>query len=179
MSNLTDWQGRTEERLDTITAAPIAAMAALLDRDDPAPHPGSAVPPLWHWLYFLPVHRQSQLGPDGHALRGGFLPPVDLPRRMWAGGRLRFVAPLQVGDQARRVSTIADITSKEGRSGKLVFVLVRHVIEGAAGVAIEEEHDIVYRANPQPGDPAPSPVSADLDHDWIRDITPDPVLLFR
>jgi 3-methylfumaryl-CoA hydratase len=77
------------------------------------------------------------------------------------------------------VSTIADITSKEGRSGKLVFVLVRHVIEGAAGVAIEEEHDIVYRANPQPGDPVPAPVAADLDHDWIREITPDPVLLFR
>jgi 3-methylfumaryl-CoA hydratase len=179
MDNLTAWQGRTEEQFDAITAAPLAAMAALLDRDDPAPHPGRAVPPLWHWLYFLPVHRQSQLGPDGHALRGGFLPPVDLPRRMWAGGRLRFLAPLQVGDQARRVSTIADITSKEGRSGKLVFVLVRHVIEGVAGVAIEEEHDIVYRANPQPGDPEPSPVAADLDHDWIRDITPDPVLLFR
>jgi len=179
MDNLTAWQGRTEERLDAITAAPLAAMAALLDRDDPAPTPGSAVPPLWHWLYFLPVHRQSQLGPDGHALRGGFLPPVDLPRRMWAGGRLRFIAPLQLGDQARRVSTIAGITSKEGRSGKLVFVLVRHVLEGAAGVAIEEEHDIVYRPNPQPGDPVAAPVAADLDHDWIREITPDPVLLFR
>ena len=89
MDNLTAWQGRTEERLDVITVAPIAAMAALLDRDDPAPTPDSAVPPLWHWLYFLPVHRQSQLGTDGHALRGGFLPPVDLPRRMWAGGRDR------------------------------------------------------------------------------------------
>jgi 3-methylfumaryl-CoA hydratase len=179
MDNLDAWQGRTEERSDQITAAPVAAMSALLDRDDPAPQAGSPVPPLWHWLYFLPVHRQSQIGPDGHPLRGGFLPPVDLPRRMWAGGRLRFIAPLQVGQSARRVSTIADVKTKEGRSGKLVFVLVRHAISTDAGLAIEEEHDIVYRGNPQLGDPPPVPVAADVDHDWIRDITPDPVLLFR
>ncbi|HSC62621.1 MAG TPA: acyl-CoA dehydrogenase, partial [Caldimonas sp.] len=84
------WIGRSESRTDAITAAPIAALAATLDRDDPAPAPGSTVPPLWHWLYFRPTARQSELGPDGHPRRGGFLPPVALPRRMWAGGRLTF-----------------------------------------------------------------------------------------
>jgi 3-methylfumaryl-CoA hydratase len=89
LDDLRAWVGRTEQRTDTITAAPLAGLAATLDRDDPAPVAGSAVPPLWHWLYFLPTQRQSELGPDGHRAAAGFLPPVELPRRMWAGGRLR------------------------------------------------------------------------------------------
>ena len=76
----------------------MAALAATLDRDDPGPGPGDALPPLWHWLYFLPLARRSQLGPDGHPRRGGFLPPVTLPRRMWAGGGFSFPGPLRVGD---------------------------------------------------------------------------------
>src|ERR1700712_245391 len=91
------WLGRSEERRDTITAAPMAALAATLDRDDAPPAPGTELPPLWHWLYFLPLHRQSEIGADGHARRGGFLPPVPLPRRMWAGGRLTFERPLRIG----------------------------------------------------------------------------------
>ena len=121
-STLTAWIGRTETREDAITAAPVAALAALLDRDDPPPKAGDAIPPLAHWLYFLPVHRQSQVGADGHAMRGEFLPPVPLPRRMWAGSRIEFLQPLPVGASATRRSRIADVKVKEGRSGTLVFV---------------------------------------------------------
>ena len=108
------WLGRTEERRDTVTATPVAALAATLDRDDPAPVPGTALPPLWHWLYFLPLARQSEIGPDGHPRRGGFLPPVELPRRMWAGGRLSFLQPLRVGDPMTRTSRIASIACQAG-----------------------------------------------------------------
>ena len=132
------WVGRREQRVDEITAAPLAALSATLDRDDPAPLPGSDVPPLWHWLYFLPMARASEIGPDGHPRRGGFLPPVDLPRRMWAGGRLSFHHALQVGDEVTRRSTIQNVEVKSGRSGSLVFVTVRHEIAIARGVAVIE-----------------------------------------
>jgi 3-methylfumaryl-CoA hydratase len=106
-----------------------------LDRDDPPPRPGDPLPPLWHWLYFLPLHRQSELGPDGHAKRGGFLPPVPLPRRMWAGGRFEFHRPVTVGEAIRRNSTIVDVSQRHGHTGPLVFVLVRHEIAGEDGLA--------------------------------------------
>src|SRR5664279_4565095 len=176
--DLRAWIGRSEERADTVTAAPLAALAATLDRDDPVPGPGTAVPPLGHLLYFLPVARQSELGPDGHPRRGGFLPPVALPRRMWAGGRLRFEQPLRVGDEATRRSTIADVASKSARSGPLVFVTVRHAISNGAGLAIEEEHDIVYRDLPAPG-AVSQPPTAPSDDSFSRRIVPDDVLLFR
>ncbi len=111
---LARWVGREEVARDVITAAPLAGLAATLDRDDPAPRPGDALSPLAHWLYFLPRHRQSQLGPDGHARRGDFLPPVALPRRMWAGGRLEFLHPLRVGDDVVRTSRIIDVRQKSG-----------------------------------------------------------------
>jgi 3-methylfumaryl-CoA hydratase len=172
------WIGRTERHTDQITAAPVAALAATLDRDDPPPQAGDELPPLWHWLYFLPVHRQSELGPDGHARRGGFLPPVALPRRMWAGGRLEFQQPLHVGDPVTRVSRIVNVTEKQGRAGPLVFVLVRHEISGPRGIAVTEEHDIVYRGHPAPGEPAPSQAPPEAAA-WKRVIHPDVVLLFR
>ncbi|WP_171089752.1 FAS1-like dehydratase domain-containing protein [Usitatibacter rugosus] len=176
-STLTAWVGRTETIEDTIAAAPVAALAALLDRDDPPPKPGDAIPPLAHWLYFLPVHRQSQVGPDGHAIRGEFLPPVPLPRRMWAGSRIEFRQALPIGAAATRLSRIADVKVKEGRSGTLVFVTVRHEISGPAGLAIVDEHDIVYRGDTGKAvaDPAPAPSN----ETWSRTIEPDPVLLFR
>ncbi|WP_280151400.1 MaoC family dehydratase N-terminal domain-containing protein [Piscinibacter sp. XHJ-5] len=179
LSSLRDWTGRTERRSDEATAAPLAALSATLDRDDPLPVPGSDVPPLAHWLYFTPLARQSEIGPDGHARRGGFLPPVPLPRRMWAGGRLQFEHALQVGDEITRDSRIADVSIKEGRSGALVFVTVRHEITNARGVALTEEHDIVYRDNPQPGAAVPTPQPAPADDRFSRGIVPDPVLLFR
>ena len=177
--NYDAWIGRREDHADTITAAPLAALAATLDRDDPPPGPGSPVPPLWHWLYFLPMARQSELGPDGHPRRGGFLPPVALPRRMWAGGRLQFERPLRVGEIATRRSEIASVATKSARSGPLVFVTVRHEISTAAGRALSEEHDIVYRDLPAPGSAAPAPPAAPTDAAFAREVAPDAVLLFR
>jgi 3-methylfumaryl-CoA hydratase len=179
MPYLREWLGRTESRSDHVTPTPVTALSATLDRADALPQDGDVLDPLWHWLYFLPVHRQSELGPDGHAARGGFLPPVPLPRHMWAGGRLQFHHPLRVGDAITRVSRIVDVSHKEGRSGALVFVLVRHEIGNADGIALTEEHDIVYRDNPKPDDPAPKPLAAPADHAWLREIAPDDVLLFR
>jgi 3-methylfumaryl-CoA hydratase len=176
---LREWLGRLESGVDQVTSAPIAALSATLDRDDPPPQPGDPVPPLWHWLYFLPIHRQSELGPDGHAKRGGFLPPVPLPRRMYAGGRLEFHRPLQVGDTIHRVSRIVDVSLKEGRTGALVFALVRHEISIGKGLALIDEQDLVYRESPRPGDPVPKPQVAPGGASWTREIRPDDVLLFR
>ncbi len=181
LAHLQSWVGKSETLTDDITAAPVRALSATLDRDDPAPVPGTALPALWHWLYFLPQHRQSEIGPDGHAKRGGFLPPVPLPRRMWAGGRLQWLQdnPVLVGDAVRRVSRIGSVTHKAGRTGDLLFVLVQHEIHNAKGLALTEEHDIVYRAAAQPGDPVPQPVAAEKGAAWQREIVPDDVLLFR
>jgi 3-methylfumaryl-CoA hydratase len=179
LANLSAWIGRTERRGDEVTAAPLAALAATLDREDAFPVAGSDVPPLWHWLYFTPLARQGELGPDGHAQRGGFLPPVPLPRRMWAGGRLQFHHPLHVGDEITRESRIRDVSVKEGRSGPLVFVTVQHEVTNARGVALTEEHDIVYREAPRPGAAAPPPQAAPAGAGFEREIVPDPVLLFR
>ena len=177
LESLKDWVGREERRRDLIAAAPVAALSALLDRDDPPAKAGDAIAPLAHWLYFLPVYRQSEVGPDGHAKRGEFLPPVPLPRRMWAGSRIEFLRPLRIGAEATRVSRIADVRVKEGRSGTLVFVTVRHEISDAQGVAITDEHDIVYRGETAKAvaDPVPAPTN----EAWARTLHPDPVLLFR
>jgi 3-methylfumaryl-CoA hydratase len=179
LEGLQEWVGRSETRSDEVTAAPMAALAATLDIDAPYPRHGDPLPPLWHWLYFLPIHRQSDLGPDGHARRGGFLPPVDLPRRMWAGGRVEFHHPLRVGERVTRTSRIAEVRFKEGRTGPLVFVLVRHEIGSEGRVALTEEHDIVYRGHARPGDPAVAAPIAPADAAWERVVRPDDVLLFR
>jgi 3-methylfumaryl-CoA hydratase len=174
-----EWVGRSETRQDSVTLAPLAAMSATLNRDDAPPREGDALPPLWHWLYFLPRHRQDELGPDGHAKLGGFLPPVSLPRRMWAGGRLRFHSPLRAGDAIERTSLITRIDSKQGQSGELVFVTVQHQVHHAGRLSIEEEHDIVYRGAPLPGAPTTPPQPAPEASAFSREIVPDPVLLFR
>ncbi|HOZ94905.1 MAG TPA: MaoC family dehydratase N-terminal domain-containing protein [Ottowia sp.] len=183
VAHLQQWCGRGETWHDQLHAAPLRGLSATLDRDDPSPAPGSALPPLGHWLYFLPTARQSELGADGHPRRGGFLPPVPLPRRMWAGGRLAWQAdnPLCVGQQVERRSTIRSVTHKAGRTGELVFVLVEHQIHNAHGLALTEAHDIVYRSAPQPDDPVPPPQTPPLagQQAWSRTIVPDDVLLFR
>jgi len=173
--SFTDWIGKTETRSDTVSAGPVAALSATLDREDPEPQPGDPLPPLWHWLFFLDRHRASELGPDGHARRGGLLPPVPLPRRMWAGSRFEFRHPLRVGDQMTRETRVIDIKEKAGRSGPLVFVVVRHEISNAEGLAVTEEHDIVYRDH----GPAAPLQAAPADAAWARTIQPDDVLLFR
>ena len=180
--NLQDWIGRSETVEDTATATPYAALSATLDQPDTQrPPPGTLLPPLWHWLYFLPIHAQSDIGPDGHAKRGGFMPPVPLPRRMWAGSDFEFHAPLQVGDALSRTSTIIDVKEKSGRTGNLIFVKVRHEIRRnrAEKVVLTEHHNIVYRAAAEPGDVPPPPQAAPGESAWQRSIVPDNVLLFR
>ena len=176
---LRQWVGKTESKSDTITAWPVEALAATLDRDDPAPKMGDELPPGWHWLYFLEAKRASELGPDGHPKRGGFLPPVPLPRRMWAGGRIEFLASLRVGDTIRRDSEILSVEPKHGRSGDLVFVTVRHTISTGATAAVREEHDIVYRDAAKAGDAPPPGKPAPKAAAWQRNLTGDPVMLFR
>ena len=178
LDHLRRWIGRTEETSDVATAAPLACLSATLDRDDPEPQTGDAVPPGGHWLYFLAPARQSDLDENGHAKKGGFLPPVPFERRMWAGGRMKFLKPLCVGDVISKRSEIVDVSLKDGKSGPLVFVLVRHDISGPDGVAIVEEHDIVYRGD-APGDQSSPPTKEPVSAQWQRVIDPDPVLLFR
>jgi 3-methylfumaryl-CoA hydratase len=180
-TKLQAWIGRTETLHDEIAPAPLRGFSATLDRDDPLPQSGTAVPPLAHWLYFLPAARQGDIGADGHPRRGGFLPPVTLPRRMWAGGRLAWntANPLRVGDHATRISRIASVAEKTGRSGDLVFVTVVHELRNAQGLALTEEHDIVYRDPPQPGDAPAAATAAPTDAKWQRELVPDDVLLFR
>ena len=180
-NDLRAWIGRSETVHDQIGATPVKALTATLDHPAADVPAGTPLPPLWHWLYFLPMHRQSEIGPDGHAKRGGFLPPVPLPRRMWAGSQFEFRAPVRVGDAVARTSTIDDVTTKEGRTGKLVFVKVRHELHcnGAADPAMVEFHDIVYRESKRSTDVDPPPQAAVTGAPWQREIVPDDVLLFR
>jgi len=175
---LRQWLDKTETRHDQISPALAAALAATLDGPR-QPLAGDALPPLWHWIYFWSVCRQSEVGADGHPQRGGFLPPVPLPRRMWAGGRLRFAAPLPIGAAAEKVSRIASVDVKQGRTGALAFVTVQHTVRHQGQLCLTEEHDIVYRDLPQPGAPVVLPKSAPGDARWSRRVEPDPVLLFR
>ena len=180
VAHLRSWEGRSETLTDEIVAAPLRCQSALLDRDDTRQDAGSEVPPLWHWLYFLPQARQSQIGPDGHPVRGGFLPPVPLPRRMWAGGRLQWQSnPLRVGDAAQKHSRIASVKHKAGRTGDLLFVEVEHAFSNAQGLCLTETYDIVYRAAAVPGAPEVPPTSAETDAPWQCEFVPDPVSLFR
>lgn len=174
-----EWTGRRESRVDVAGAWPAAALAATFDRDDPAPRAGDALPPGWHWLYFLDTTPASDLGPDGHPKRGGFLPPVALPRRMWAGGRLDFRRAIRIGEPMRRDSEIVSVQAKQGKSGALVFVTVRHTVFAAGEIAVVEEHDIVYREAARPGEAQPAGKPAPADAAWHRELTPDAVLLFR
>jgi len=178
---LQSWIGRSERFEDTVYPTPVVALTATLDHPAAPLGPGTPLPPLWHWLYFLPTHRQSEIGPDGHAKRGSFLPPVPLPRRMWAGSQFDFRSPIRVGDRVARTSIIDDVTVKDGRSGKLVFVKVRHEVRcnEAGEPALIEFHDIVYRAAQGPTDVAPPPQPAPTNATWRREIVPDDVLLFR
>lgn len=175
---LQQWIGRSETRTDLIHAGTANALAATLD----SPlllQQGDALPPLWHWIYFWTAAPASAIGADGHALRGGFLPPVALPRRMWAGGRLQFHAPLPVGAHAKRVSRVADVKQRQGASGTLVFVTVEHAIHCEGRPCLTEEHDIVYRDLPRPDAAPAAPRPAPAEPHWSRQVDPDPVLLFR
>ena len=177
------WIGRQETRTDVISPVPVAGLSATLDYPAPRATPGEPLPPLWHWLYFLPAAPASAIDRDGHPRRGDFLPPVPLPRRMWAGSDIRFAAPLRVGDEVERVSVIEDVSHKRGRSGELVFVTVLHRLVRGGQLAIEERQHLVYReaggdrAAPSVRSPAAGPAPGQAQ--WSRLVQPDPVLLFR
>lgn len=190
MKQLQQWIGRQQHSVDTITAVPVMALRATLDQPEVNVKVGHQLPELWHWLYFLPQARQSEIGADGHPERGGFLPPVPLPRRMWAGSQFEFHHPIQVGDIIERTSTIENVTHKTGKSGDLVFVRVKHEIKHSdrnqaldtvanRTNAVTEFHDIVYRQAPQPSAVPPAPKAAPESADWEHMIEADDVLLFR
>ena len=173
------WVGRSQTQTDIVGPFPPRALIATLDARDPAPAKGDPLPPLWHWLYFLEAAPASRIGEDGHPQRGDFLPPVSLPRRMWAGSRLHFDGDIRIGDEIRRESQIVSVEPKTGSSGEMVFVGVRHRIFAGDRLAITEEQDIVYRHAAKPGEkPAPAK-PAPTDAAWTRAVKPDPVLLFR
>lgn len=175
-----DWVGRRRVVEDGIAPFTARAAASLFDREEPELRVGDPLPGLWHWFYFLPTAPQRRLSRDGHPERGGFMPPIPLPRRMFAGARARFHRPLRIGEPARRTSEILDVALKSGRSGNLAFVTVAHRIEQGGELCVEEERDIVYReegeAVPAPPvvEPEPAPPGA-----WEREVRADPLLLFR
>lgn len=178
---LSDWIGSSELREDVITLAPALGVRALLDREEPLPEMGSPLPALWHWFYFLPQVRNSRIGVDGHPQRGGFLPPVELPRRMFAGSRMDFIAPLIIGAPARREGTVLSVTEKSGKSGKLVFVTVEYRIYQNEMLCIREEQDIVYKeAGGRVSPPVPLAQWAPVqDGAYSELVTPSEVFLFR
>lgn len=185
MSDFNEWIGREERRTDVVDNGHLTRWLAALDRDAPA---GGSVPQAFHWCLCLPDAPTAALGTDGHPRRDespdSFLPPVDLPRRMWASSKVAFHAPLSAGDAVTRVSRLASIKAKQGGSGSLVFVDVAHETHGPAGLAVSETQSIVYKeASPAGSPPVPAPLGdGSFDPaEWQahRLITPREPLLFR
>jgi 3-methylfumaryl-CoA hydratase len=174
------WIGREEVRTERLAAWPVQALAATLGLDT-APAAGEPLPPGWHWMFFNPVVARGGLGPDGHPQRGGFLPPIELPRRMWAGSRVQYLRAPTVDSLATRTSRIARVEHKVGRRGSLWFVTVEHTIGIDSQVCIVEEQDIVYREADPPGvaTRAAAPPRPESPAEWGCDIHPDTTLLFR
>ncbi|WP_415806417.1 MaoC family dehydratase N-terminal domain-containing protein [Bordetella muralis] len=178
------WVGREESRTEYVNVNTVAAMAATLDWEK-TPAQGEALPPGWQWLFFNGAARRSGLGTDGHPQRGGFLPPIELPRRMWAGSRIRYLNDLPIGEQATRQSRILKVENKVGKRGSLWFVTVQHTTTCQQRDCIVEEQDIVYReatpvttatsASATPVKPARHEEIAQ----WGREVWPDTTLLFR
>lgn len=180
IATLRGWIGRTETRSEFLDPMPAQRLAATLDAPDADLRDGMPLPPLFHWLYFLPACRLSELAEDGHPARGAFLPPVPLPRRMWAASSIEFSAPLAFGEIVVRTTEIIDVALKEGRSGPLIFVKLKHALADAAGcTALVEMQDIVYRTPPSAADAGSHPIRAAQSARWVRQMTPDAKLLFR
>ncbi|MGE0384770.1 MAG: MaoC family dehydratase N-terminal domain-containing protein [Gammaproteobacteria bacterium] len=174
------WIGRTECVTDFVTADKVRGLLATLDHDTIEIGQGDPLPPLAHWMFTNPIVAMRGLGRDGHPARGGFLPPVSLPRRMWAGSRIEFERPLRVGEPVERRSEILAVEPKHGSTGALVFISVRHEYASPSGGRLVEFQDIVYREDPRPGAPAasrtePAPPAAQI----ARKLTPEPTMLFR
>jgi 3-methylfumaryl-CoA hydratase len=177
LDHLRQWIGRSTEATDVVTAQLVKGLRATLFQEIGEPKPGDAAPFTVHWCLGQPVFPMSEFGPDGHPTRGGFLPPVPLPRRMWAGGQLEFLDSLRVWDEPKRSSRITDVTMKSGSTGQLCFVSVEHLVSTARGLAIRERQDIVYRdmGGAPPAASAKAPPVAQHRETHMS----DPVLLFR
>ncbi|MGC9269837.1 FAS1-like dehydratase domain-containing protein [Acidiphilium sp.] len=175
-SGLDELIGRTALARDIVSTHRIAALAATLDTDAPA---DGTVPPLWHWVLFQDWQKWSTLGADGHVARGAFMPAIEgMERRMWAGSAIRFHRSLRVGEEVERRSTITGATLKQGRTGALAFIQLRHDIGPPGETAITEVQDVVYRAADDPAvsvaPPEPIPPTA-----RTRTVMPDALTLFR
>lgn len=177
---LADWIGRSRTVEDFIAPMPAAALEATLDRAGPAPGMGDPLPPLYHWLYFLPLVSTAELDTDGHPRRGGFLPPVSLPRRMWAASDVVITASIPIGRPASQTSVIEDVAEKSGRTGPLVFLTIRHEVSTDEGLAVTDRQTVVYREAPEAGAEVPPPGEpAPEEAEFSRVITPSAALLFR
>ncbi len=174
------WLGQRRTSEDFIAPFPPKALIATFDTGDPEPKIGDPLPPVWHWLYFLDTAPWSKLGRDGIPARGDFLPPIPLPRLMWAGTQFTFHdTPLRIGDHVRREQEVISIEPKSGSTGQMVFVTQRARISGPAGLAITEERGSVFREDAKPGEQQKTPRPAPTDATWSKAISPDPVFLFR
>ena len=180
ITTLQAWVGRQEIRDDVIAPAPVARLSATLDHSAPRATQGEPLPECWHWLYFQPEASTAQIDVDGHPKRGTFLPPVPLPRRMWAGSELGFHAPLLVGDEVRRVSEVEAVDLKSGSVGPLVFVTLIHKFYARDTLCLEEKQTLVCRPDQMGATPpAKARTTVPADSTWSRVVSPSPVLLFR
>ena len=179
ISTLQGWIGKEEVANDVLTERLIRGLRAVFEPDLRFPSRADEIPLTAHWCLAPAVVPMSRLGRDGHPARGRFLPPISLPRRMWAGGELLFEAPYASGDSIRRTSRLAAIEWKEGRSGPLCFVAIEHTIQTARGVAVRERQNIVYRGEQGPSITAPTLKGHEIKADINVAVTCDPVLLFR
>lgn len=175
---LQGWIGRTETQRDVLDLRQVNLMQSILPLGAPL-GTGDALPPLWNWLYFHAPAPLDQLGRDGHPKKGGFLPPVPLPRRMWAGGRFEFLGDLRIGDDIVKHSKILKVAPKVGSTGPLCFVTVEHRYQREGQTLWREEHDIVYREDPSPDQPKAAPVAPPEAHTDRETVTPSIVMLFR
>ena len=181
-AELQQYIGRSAREEDLVTAYPIKALRATLGLAEAEVKDGDPVPPGWHGLYFLALHAPETLGADGLPLETGVMPPLPLPRRMFAGQQTTFHQPLRVGERITRKTELIDIAVKQGQSGQLVFATLKSEISGAGGLCLEEEYGRVFREELPPearNDPAPSGEAPPEDCPWRATVTADPVMLFR
>ena len=189
-ATLAGWAPEPTEATDVITAGPALGLAGLFDAPPPVTKPDDLLPPLWHWLYFLARPAELELGPDGHPASGPFMPPIPRRRRMFAGGRVTWHAPVRCGDTLTRRSELAGWTVRQGHTGELLFVTVRDTFSREGCLVVTEEQDLVYRSSPAGPEAAPPPAAAPTpaaasaaaaapDGQWRLGLIADPVLLFR
>lgn len=176
-TNLQEWIGKQQIREAKIDERHTELLAVTLGK--PVPQAGDPLPECWHWAWMNDALPMDQLGRDGHPKRGGFLPPVPLPRRMWAGGSISFATPMLVADAIKKTSTITNVAQKNGKSGPLCIVTIKHEFTCGDTLCLSEQQNLVYREDPSPDapkPPAPTPPTGETIQD---EVDPNPVLMFR